>query len=241
MSDENLQSYFEHLSELRKRAFLVALVFVVSLIIGFVFAPDLFRLLTKNVSDDISLNALSPGDPLKVYMQLSFLVACFLTIPFLLLQLWLFVRPGLLPHEQKATSIYLPIVFLLWIGGFCFSYFIIFPLVMRFTGEIAGQLGVQEFYGIYQYFSFMTNIIVPLSILFELPVIVLFLTRLYLITPELLIKIRRVAYLVLVIVAAMIAPPDIISNLLIALPLIILYEVSIGLSNWLYQKMQKER
>lgn len=240
MTSEKIEPYLEHLSELRNRAFWVAIVFVVTLALGFIYAGDIFRWFTKDTVDHITLNALSPGDPLKVYMQIAFLTACFLTIPFFLLQVWLFVRPGLFVHEQKATVMYLPFVFLLWVGGFCFAYFVIYPLVLRFTSQISDQLGIHEFFGIYQYFSFMMNIVVPVSLLFELPVIVLFLTRMRLITPMLLQKVRRIAYLLLVIISAMIAPPDLASNLLIAIPLLILYEISIGLSTWLYRKMERE-
>lgn len=237
MSDENLQPYLEHLSELRRRVFWVALVFVLTLAIGFYFAADIFHLFTKDMGEKLTLNAFGPGDPLKVYMQISFLTACFLTFPFFILQVWLFIRPGLLPHEQRIATIYLPFVFLLWIGGFCFAYFIVFPLILRFTNQVAIQLGIQQFFGIYQYFSFMINIVLPVSFIFELPVIVLFLTRIRLITPSFLKKVRRVAYLILVILAAIIAPPDLLSNILVAVPLIILYEVSILLSGWLYQRI----
>lgn len=95
-------------------------------------------------------------------------------------------------------------------------------------------------YGISQYFGFMFRLVLPTGIVFELPVIVMFLTRIRILTPGLLRKFRRYAYVLLVVVAAMITPPDFVSNILVAIPLILLYEASIWLSNRVYRKVAAE-
>ena len=102
------------------------------------------------------------------------------------------------------------------------------------------SLGAIETYGMFQYFSFMFRIVVPITFLFELPVVVLFLTRLGIIKPDLLRKGRRYAYLGLVILAAVLTPPDLVSNILVAIPLIVLYEISILLSDWTMRRMNRQ-
>lgn len=241
MSEEDFeqQPLVEHLSELRRRLFWVLATFVIGLVVSFLYASDIFKIISKDANKHFELYALSPADSFKIYMQISFVAAFILALPVLLYHLWQFVRPGLERREQKAALIYIPIAFLLFIGGLLFGYFLVFPLMIDFLTNISKDLGVKQMYGIYQYISFMFNVIVPLAFLFLLPVVVLFLTRLRLITPELLIKLRKGAYLVLIVIALIITP-DLMSNFLVAIPLILLYEVSILLSLWLYRRIEKE-
>lgn len=236
---EEFQPLTEHLTELRRRLIWVLATFVVGLIVSFVYAADIFHIISKDASEHFSLYALSPADSFKIYMEISFVAATVLTLPVLLYHLWQFVRPGLKKREQQAALIYIPVAFLLFIGGLLFGYFLVFPLMIRFLTNISQDLGVKQMYGIYQYISFMVNVIFPLALLFLLPVVVLFLTRLRLITPALLIRLRRAAYMVLVIIALIITP-DLVSNFIVSIPLILLYEISIWLSVWLYRRIGED-
>lgn len=227
----------DHLIELRKRIIWVVLTFIVAMAISFPFASDIFTWIRQDSLQDVKIHALSPGDSLKIYVQISFICATVFTIPVILYHLWQFVRPGLQPKEQRAALLYIPVAILLFLCGLLFGYYIIFPYLIEFAGSLNQQLQAEEMYGIYQYFGFMLNIILPLAIFFELPVIVLFLTYIRLLTPQLLRKMRRVAYLLMVIIAAMITPPDVISNILVGIPLVVLYEISIWLSTWLYRRI----
>jgi sec-independent protein translocase protein TatC len=239
MSEEEYQPLTEHLVELRRRLIWVTAAFVIGLVISFIYAADIFKLISSDANRHFALYALSPADSFKIYMQISLVGAFVLALPVLLYHLWQFVRPGLEPKEQKATLIYIPFAVFLFVGGLAFGYFLVFPLMIDFLTNISKDLGVKQMYGIYQYFSFMLNIVVPLALLFLLPIIVLFLTRLRLISPHLLVKIRKIAYLVLIVIALLITP-DLLSNFLVAIPLILLYELSIGLSVWLYRRIEKE-
>lgn len=239
MSEEEYQPLTEHLIEFRRRLIWVLAVFVVGLVVSFFYAADIFKIISSDANRHFALYALSPADSFKIYMQISLVGAFILALPVLLYHLWQFVRPGLEPKEQKATLIYIPVAFLLFVGGLAFGYFLVFPLMIDFLTNISKELGVKQMYGIYQYFSFMFNVVVPLALLFLLPIIVLFLTRLRLITPHLLVKVRKFAYLVLIVIALLITP-DLLSNFLVAIPLILLYELSIGLSVWLYRRIEKE-
>lgn len=238
MLDERLP-VTDHLHELRRRLIWIVLTFVIALAVNFAFAADIFTWIRQDSLQDVKIHALSPGDSLKIYMQISFIGAMVFTTPVILYHLWQFVRPGLKKREQHAALLYIPAAIVLFLCGLLFGYYVIFPYLIEFSASLNRQLGAEEMYGIYQYFGFMLNIILPLALFFELPVIVLFLTYIRLLSPSVLRRARRVAYLVMVIIAAIITPPDVISNILVGIPLVILYEVSIWLSSWLYRRQQQ--
>lgn len=238
---EREQSMTGHLTELRYRLVWVALFFVAALLGSFYFSIDIFRVIRDSVFMGKSIFARSPGDPLKVYMQISFLLAFLLTLPVLMYQLWQFVRPGLHRDEQQAAFIYIPLGIMLFLCGLGFGVFGVFPCLIRFLNDLNTKMGLTQMYGIYDAFSFFLSIVVPLALLFELPVIVLFLAKIGIVTPEKLQNGRRFAYLALVILSAVIAPPDLISNILIAIPLVLLYEVSIVLARWMTKRMKKSK
>ncbi|WP_221568718.1 twin-arginine translocase subunit TatC [Alkalihalobacillus sp. TS-13] len=127
-------------------------------------------------------------------------------------------------------------VFFKWIGGF--SYFLIFPAVFQFMTSFSERIGASEVYGLNQYFSFMFRLILPIGVVFELPLIIMFSTHMELITPLKLKTSRKYAYIFLLVLAPMITPPDIVSHVLVTPPLILLYEVSIVCSNMVFVKKQ---
>ncbi|MOA01522.1 Sec-independent protein translocase protein TatCd [compost metagenome] len=169
-------------------------------------------------------------------MKIAMLVAFGITLPFTLFQIWAFVSPGLKPKERKATLKYIPFAFIFFLLGVAFGYFVVFPLAMSFTGSLNKQLGLIETYGMADYFKFLTNIVMPISLLFELPIVILFLTQLRILNPKLLKKMRRAAYFALVVVSVMITPADFFSAFLVLIPLILLYELSLILSSRVHKK-----
>ncbi|WP_054951657.1 twin-arginine translocase subunit TatC [Numidum massiliense] len=240
MSDRE-QHLVEHISELRRRIIWVLLVFLATLIAGFIFVEPVIHYLKNDpAAKNIPWNVFSLGDSLRVYLQFSFVLSLVFTLPFAMYQAWRFVKPGLKTEEQRATLIYIPVAFILFIVGVSFAYFFLFPYLVKFVSMLADRLGAQEMYGISQYFGFMFRLVLPVGVTFELPIIVMFLTRIRILTPDFLRKMRRFAYVILVIVAAVITPPDFISNILVAIPLILLYEISIWLSQRVYRKIQAQ-
>ena len=230
-----------HLQELRVRLMWTIGYFFIALIIGFMMSDYLVRYFkTSPAAENIVWNVFSFTDSIRVYLQFAFLIALALTLPFILFQVWKFVAPGLTKTEQKATIWFIPVAFLLFIIGVLFAYFIIFPMIIEFLSKISSQLEVEETYGISQFFGFMFNIIIPFGLLFELPVIIVFLTRIGVVQPKLLVKVRKFAYLILVAVAAMITPPELVTNILVSIPLILLYEFSIWLSRIAFIRRQKK-
>ncbi|WP_136606478.1 twin-arginine translocase subunit TatC [Paenibacillus dokdonensis] len=236
----NWSLYVEHLSELRKRLFWILAVFLVSMITAMFFTGDVLHFLkSRPPASLIAWNAFSPFDGIKIYMYLSAALSMIVAVPFTLFQVWGFVKKGLRKDERLAALKYIPVAFVLVIVGFVFAYFVVFPMAFRFTTDTTKNLGLVETYGIAQYFSFLTNIVVPVSLAFELPVIAMFLTRLRILNPAKLGKMRKVAYMVLVLIACMISPPEFFSHISVSVPFIILYEVSVLMSRVVYRKQQR--
>jgi sec-independent protein translocase protein TatC len=242
MSRTKQMSMWGHIGELRKRLFVVFFVFVLCLVVGFYFAQDVITYLKEQpLAEELELIFISPTDAFKVYFQFSLFVALSLTFPFLLFQIWAFISPGLTKREKRLTLSFIPGVILLFIGGIAFGYFWLFPFVFNFLTNIAEQLGATQLYGMLQYFSFMFALVLPFGFLFQLPLVILFLTRLEVITPHFLRKIRKYAYFALFVIAAIITPPELLSHLLVTVPLIILYEVSVWLSAVSHRRLIAER
>ncbi|MGM0838976.1 MAG: twin-arginine translocase subunit TatC [Bacillota bacterium] len=232
-------SVYDHIGELRKRVIIIASFFFVSAIGGFFLAePIIVYLQHTNEAEALQMNAFRITDPIKIFMQFSFLIAFIITFPVTLYQIWSFISPGLYERERKVTLSYIPISLFLFLSGLTFSYFILFPFVVKFMSNLADRLDINQVIGINEYFQFLFQLTLPFGILFQMPVIVMFLTRLGIITPAILVKVRRYAYFVLLVIGALITPPEIISHLMVTVPLLILYEISIIISRFGYKKVK---
>ncbi|UHA76083.1 twin-arginine translocase subunit TatC [Paenibacillus sp. 481] len=240
MTEEQM-TLVEHITELRKRVIYVLAALIFGLIVGFILANPIYDFLRNTEpAKQLSLNSFSLWDGIGIYMKFAFIVALALALPTTLYQVWAFVSPGLRATERKAALRYVPFVFLLFVLGVAFAYFVVFPMAFQFTSNINKHLELTETYGITQYFAFMFNIILPLSLLFELPVVIMFLTRIRILNPLRLRKMRRFAYFGLIVLATFISPPDIVSDILVAIPLLVLYEISVILSATVFRKQLEE-
>lgn len=234
------QELIVHLTELRKRLLVVFGWFFAMLCAGLYISPRLLRILkSQPAAEGIEWNVFSYTDGLFIYMKCALLVAVLFTLPVVLYQLWAFVRPGLTEEEAKGTLPFVPISFALFIAGASFSYYVVFPMMLRFMKKMNETIGAVETYGIDRYFSFLFSVVFPMAVAFELPVVLLFLTRIGLLTPERLKKARKYAYLGLAIVGSCISPPDFVSHLSVTIPLIILFEISVIVSSRQWRSMQR--
>ena len=238
MEDKEL-NIIDHLDELRKRLIITLAAFIIFFIVGFIFVEEIYNWLVRDL--EVKLIVLGPSDILWVYFMLAAVIAFAGTIPVLATQIWLFIKPALKPIERKISLSYIPALFILFIVGLCFGYFVIFPTVMSFLIELGGEMMVTNFTA-EKYFRFIFNTTIPFGVLFELPVVMMFLTSLGIINPYVLSKIRKYAYFVLIIIAILISPPDIMSDFLVAVPLLFLYEISVSFSKIVYKrKLKKEK
>jgi sec-independent protein translocase protein TatC len=236
MEDKELQ-LVDHLDELRKRIIISAVAFVVFFIIGFIYVTDIYDWIVRDL--DVKLIVLGPSDIIWVYFMIATVIAIAGTIPVMASQLWMFVKPALKPIERKITLSYIPALFMLFIVGIAFGYFIIFPMVLEFLVKMGADMFVTNFTA-EKYFRFLMNMTLPFGVLFELPAVVMFLTSLGIINPFVLTKIRKYAYFVLILIAIVITPPDFMSDFVVTLPLLLLYEISINLSKVVYKKRMKK-
>ncbi len=220
----------DHLSELRRRIIYVLVVFVVLLFACLGFVSHIYSYLVSPLQQDgFKLMVIGPGEVITVYFTIAGIVATGLSVPFALYQTWLFVRPGLRPIERRYTVQLLPFTLALFVCGVLFAWFVIFPTILHFLLRIASAQFVVNIRA-ELYFSFLSMICVPFGFIFELPLVVVFLTRIGVISARFLQRIRRYAYLVIVLIGVLISPPELISHLSVTIPMAVLYEISIVLS-----------
>lgn len=239
--EKNELTVIEHFVELRRRLVFIVVFFLLAMIGSFFLAEPLIVYLQQtDEAASLELNAFRLTDPLKIYMQIAFIIACVITSPFVLYQLWAFISPGLYEKEKKITLAYIPVSVFLFLSGISFSYFVLFPFIVRFMKQLGDRMEINQVIGINEYFHFLLQITLPFGLLFQLPVIILFLTRLGIITPDFLSRVRKYAYFILLVIGALITPPDVLSHMMVTLPLLLLYEVSIWISKLAYRKKMKE-
>ncbi|MBS4178822.1 twin-arginine translocase subunit TatC [Lederbergia citrea] len=231
--DKTKMDLIQHLGELRKRCIITLSTFMASLIVALIFVKDIQQYLVKDLNGKLAL--LGPGDILWIYMMIAAIIAIAATIPVAAFQIWQFIKPALTKNEQKMTLAYIPGLFFLFLIGIAFGYFVLFPLVLSFLMDLAGAQ-FETFFTVEKYFKFMLNLTLPFGILFEMPAVIMFLTRLGIVNPQKLVKGRKVSYFILIVISILITPPDFISDILVIVPLLLLYEISITLSKIVFRK-----
>lgn len=236
MNEKNL-TIIEHIDEIRKRLMVIVVFFIVAIIGAFFAAKPLIQFLQTNREiENVTLNAFNVLDPIMIYIKVILFIAFVVISPVMMYQLWAFISPGLHETERRATLNYIPFTFFLFVAGIAFSYFVLFPYVMKFMMNLSNDLEIVQTIGINEYFNFLFQLLLPFGIVFQLPVVLLFLTRLGILNPKTLVKMRKYAYFGLFVIAAFITPPDLFSHLFVTVPLFILYEISIFISRFGYRK-----
>lgn len=223
----------EHLNELRQRIIKILFTFIIALVTAFIFVEDMYNWLVRDLDGKLAI--LGPGDILWVYMIISTICAIAFTIPVVAYQAWRFLKPALTREESMVTLSFIPGIFVLFITGISFGYFVLFPTVLGFLTSLSiGQF--ETMFTAEEYFRFMLHLSLPFGFLFEMPLVVMFLTRLGILNPMRLAKARKLSYFALIVVSVLITPPDFISDILVIVPLLLLYELSITISKFVYKK-----
>ncbi|TGB05475.1 twin-arginine translocase subunit TatC [Halobacillus salinus] len=226
----------DHLQELRKRIIWTLVFFIGFFIVGLVYYEDISGFFIDDVS--FQLNMTSPGEIIWIVFTIASIVAIIGTLPVLSLQVWLFVKPALTPKETRVSLSYIPAIFFLFLLGLTFGYVVFIQFILPFLLNLNNGV-FNELFTVERYFRFLFRVTIPFAVLFEIPIIVMFLTSLGIVNPMFLVKVRKYAYFILVIIGTIISPPDFILQLVVAVPLIILYEVSIVLSRIVYRRKLK--
>ncbi len=225
-----------HLMELRDRLIRAALAVIIVFAVLVYWAADIYSLFAAPL-----LKALPPGTnmiatdvtapffvPMKVTMMVAFVVA----LPYVLYQAWAFVAPGLYTHEKRLA---LPIIvssFVLFVVGMCFAYFFVFPAVFGFIAAYT-PVGVQMATDIDKYLSFALSMFLVFGLSFETPVVQMVLVRLGVVTLEKMRDFRSYFIVIAFVVAAIVTPPDVVSQLMLAIPLCLLYQLGIFMAGWI--------
>lgn len=251
--------FTEHLGELRRRMVISVLSLLAGFAVSFYFSETIFKLLTIPVRSDIlfkpaypfvsfiakekavsSLVFLAPAEAFWVHLKISMIAGLILSLPVIFYQLWKFVSPGLVRKEKRYAAPFVVIATGLFFFGASFCFFVVLPFAMKFlltykTASLTPMLSVQR------YIDFCLKFILAFGVVFELPVIIVSLTRMGIVTPQTLAKNRKYAVLLAFVAAALLTPtPDAFNQTLMAVPIIFLYEGGILASKLFVRRKPKD-
>ncbi len=237
--EDSKMPLLDHLVELRTRLLRSAIAIILLFFVCYYFAPTLYNFLVQPLADALAVS----GGPRRLiftalheafftYLKVAFFAAMFLAFPFISIQLWMFLAPGLYKHEKKALAPFLVATPILFFMGGALVYYLIFPLAWKFFLSFesvggAGALPIQLEAKVDQYLSLVMRLIFAFGLCFELPVVMTLLARIGMVTAKGMREKRKYAVVMAFVAAAILTPPDVISQVGLAVPTILLYEISI--------------
>ena len=256
---ENKTSFWNHIEELRKRLILSIVFIAAGATAGFYFAEDLlsfieFPLRSRlhvslhtpyvyliTVAKPLKLVYITPIEAIWTYLKLGLIAGLIITLPLVLYEIWLFIKPGLYPEERKYVRLFVIAGGIFFLIGGAFSFFIILPFAIHFllsigAGNLVPMLSVGE------YVDFCLQFMLSFGLIFELPFVLLILVAMGIVSPRGLAEKRRYAIVGAFILGAILSPsPDVFNQTLVAVPLIVLYEIGILLSRMFISRRQKDK
>jgi sec-independent protein translocase protein TatC len=246
MDKPEAQPLLTHLIEFRRRLMYALLAVLAAFVVCYYFAPEIYAFLVHPLAQatgDESRRLIYTGltEAFMTYIKLALWAGCFLAFPVIAVQIWMFVAPGLYKNERRAFLPFLiatPVLFLL---GAAMAYYLVFPMAWTFflsfeVPAAPGSLPIQLEARVSEYLSLSMTIIFAFGLAFQLPVILVLLTRVGLLSAAKLSQFRRYAIVLIFAVAAVITPPDVISQISLAIPMMLLYEASILTARWVEKK-----
>jgi sec-independent protein translocase protein TatC len=239
--DRSRMGFLDHLDELRKRIVYSIYAIIAGCILPFYYWEKLFTYLTNYFKQyGGTLIYMRPMGAFMFSMKICFLAGLLIAAPFVFMQFWLFVAPGLYAREKKVV---IPFVFfssMLFASGAIFAHRVAFPSMWRFFASYNGMGGLQFFPTIDETFSFYVKMILGLGAVFQMPLVVYFLSRFGIVSAGFLIKQFKYAVLIIFIVAAVVTPSaDMVTQIIFAAPMLVLYVISIGVA-WLFGRTKKK-
>jgi len=237
--------FLDHLEELRKRIVYSVVAVVVGAGLCWGYREPIYGVMQKPIMDALRAHGLAeklvylnPTDPFNLYLKIAMLAGLFLTSPFVLYQVWMFISPGLYRNEKRYVFPFmLSTITLFTLGGY-FGYKIAYPRALNFFIGFNGQFAPMITVG--EYTSLFLSIVVGMGLIFEMPILVFFLAFMGIMTPSFMVKNFRYAILVIFILAAIVTPtPDIVNMCVFAAPMLGLYALSIGVA-WVVHPKQRQ-
>jgi sec-independent protein translocase protein TatC len=246
--DPNKQPLLAHLAELRKRLIYALIAILLGFAVSYHFAPQIYEFLVRPLAaasggEHRHLIYTGLTEAFLTYVKLSLWMGCFLAFPILAAQIWMFVAPGLYQHERRAFLPFLIATPVFFFSGAAVAYYIVFPLAWKFflSFEMPGSadsLPIELDARVSEYLSLSMTVIFSFGMAFELPVILVLLARAGILSAAKLSSFRRYAVVLIFIASAILTPPDLISMVSLALPLMLLYELSILGAKWVGKKQE---
>lgn len=233
-------TFLGHLEELRWRVVYSLIGIIIGTIITWIFIDFLVEnvLLIPAKTANIHLQNLRPFGQLFLFMQIAIIGGIVLSIPNIFYQIWKFIAPALKQTERKYITLIVIFSSICFLTGVAFAYFIMLPLTLTFAGEF-GTTDIENNFAIAEYFSIIISVMLGAALVFELPMLSFLLSKLGIITPKIMRKFRKHSIITILILAAILTPgTDPVAQVLLAIPLTLLYEISIIVSK-VFQKKEE--
>jgi sec-independent protein translocase protein TatC len=238
MSDgEQKLTLLGHLSELRRRLTWSALAIAIGVAVCFIFYKQIFAIL-ELPARGVPLIVIDPTERMSAIMLVCFIGGIIVAMPVLLYHGIMFVAPALSKQEKKGVFILIPWIAIMFLGGVVFGYYMLAPWTIWFLSGFGSELAAAT-YRLSAYIGFLSKLLLLVGLVFEMPVLTTLLARLGILKPQWLSGKRGLAMIISFVAAAIITPPDPITQLLLAIPLILLYELSILLAKVAYRRRQE--
>ena len=243
-------SFFEHLEELRWRIVWILIGVVIGTIVCWIFIDFLIdAILLRPIThlnaslsgsqQPLRLQNLKPFGQLFLYMEVAITGGVILSLPNLLYQIWAFIAPGLMPKERKYIRAIVFFSTFCFISGIVFAYYVMLPAALQFFAGF-GTPTIQNNIAVNEYMSFVISVLLAAGVVFELPMVSWFLSKIGILRPEFMRRYRRHSIVVIFLLAAALTPgTDPVSQILLAIPLVVLYEISILVSAWSWRGRKK--
>lgn len=233
--------FLDHLEEFRSRIIKVLIGIIIGAVLCLIFSKQLLNVLlwpTTRVDLPMNIQVLKVQGMFIVTLEIAFFGGLIASLPHTIYQIWMFVAPGLYKNERRYVPQIITSATLLFLMGVAFAYFFIFPFALRFFLSLAPET-IKTNIAIDFYIGFTIRLLIIFGIVFQLPILSYFLSKIGLITPEFMRKYRRHAIVVIFVLAALFTPPDPVTQIMLGIPLIILYELSIYISKIAHRSKKK--
>lgn len=239
-NDDGSMTLGGHLKELRNRLIICAVVFFLGVVVSLAFADRLIDLLTAMGRGFYTFVSVAPQEKLMQYFRVSIMAGVVVTIPVAAYNIYAFAKPGLKKSESNFFKMVMLVGLIMFCVGILFAYKLMLPFMLQFMSTLEGADYIQVTTSIESYISLCLTMFTIFGCVFEMPLVTIILSKMGILSPDLLKQIKGVAIVVIFFIAAVVTPPDIVSQCMVAGPMIILYFISIFLSGIFYKKHEEE-
>ena len=239
MNSNSDMPFVDHLEEFRKRLIIVLVAHVIVTLLAFSQSGAILKLLME-LNPQMHLIFIEPSEIMIVYVEIAFVMAVTLCSPLTIYHIWAFVAAGLFPNEKRLIKVALALGFVFFVLGVVFAYKIVVPMSLKFFTRIAID-EISAMISVKSYISFILSMLLAMGIVFNIPSFVYVATKLGVITPDTLKEYSKYLIVLIFIIAAVVTPPDVVSHMMMAIPMVALLQLSIFISKKVYVEKPGDR